>query len=126
MTDKKARDKEALLFEQSVVEALVTLVRAHNDARRPAIREKGIGERDLAFEAGMLEPPDMEMTMYATQRRSRVLRVMREMQTRGWCHMDVLPPIGAYFIKLTPEGEQAVAQSADPSKSWLQRLFGGK
>ncbi|MSP78824.1 MAG: hypothetical protein EXR67_04645 [Dehalococcoidia bacterium] len=128
MEKRKNRDThDTITVEQALDEMLEALVRAHYDRRRPAILERGIEERDLAFEAGMLVPLDMEMTIYATQRRNRILRLLREMEQRGWCSMETRPPMGAYFIKVLPAGEAHLAEKIKSRpQPWWQRLFGSK
>ena len=124
MAKKKQKATETITVEDAAQEMLAALICAHNDPRRPAIRERGIEERDLAFEAGFIEPPDMELTIYGTQRRNRILLVLREMQTHGWCAMEPLPPTGAYYVRLLPAGQEAAVQKTQVSKSWWQRMFG--
>ena len=123
---EQRRATERISIEDAAQEMLVALARAHNDPRRPIVREKGIEERDLAFEAGFIEPPDMELTIYGTQRRNRILRLIREMQTRGWCQAEQLPPTGAYYVRLLPAGQEAAVQKTQTSRSWWQRMVGGK
>lgn len=98
------QDKQAQALEQALTDMLIALVRAYGDTTRPQIREKGLEERDLAFEADLLSPSDTELTVYATQRRGRVLSLMRQMQARGWARMEVMPSRGAYHVFLLPKG----------------------
>lgn len=116
----RKQDRETVFREQAIAELLVALVRAHQDPFRPTIREQGIEERDLAFEAGLLAPADMELAVYGTQKRRRVLTLLRQMQERGWARMEVMPPRGAYHIVLLPKG----AEHADTiTRSWWRRLM---
>lgn len=107
-------DKQALALEQTLTDMLFALVRAYGDSSRPKVREQGLEERDLAFEADLLSPADMELTVYATQKRGRVLSLMRQLQARGWAKMEVMPPRGAYHIFLLPKGVEHAHQVARP------------
>ncbi|MSQ13662.1 MAG: hypothetical protein EXR47_05975 [Dehalococcoidia bacterium] len=106
--------------EQVLVDMLLALVLAYGDSARPQVREKGLEERDVAFEADMLAPPEMELTVYATQKRGRVLSLMREMHARGWARMEVIPPRGAYHLFLLPKGMEHAAQITRP---WWRRAL---
>lgn len=100
--------------EQALVEMLLALVRAYGDSTRPQVRERGLEERDVAFESDLLRPADTELTLYATQKRGRVLSLMRQMQARGWVRMEVMPPRGAYHLFLLPKGMEYAVQITRP------------
>jgi hypothetical protein len=85
---------------------LVALVRACRDDRRPAIREKGHDERDLAYESDLLqEPSEVESTVYGSQKRNMVLRVLRKMQRDGLISME-MGSNGVYRVLPTSKGEE--------------------
>ena len=90
---------------------LLILARAYHDPIRPKIRTDGMDERDLAFESGLLEPAEVELAIYGTQKRGRVLRLIREMENRGWVENRVMPPQGAYHVVLKPSGVERVRES---------------
>ena len=89
--------------ERATEAVLFALARAHRDSLHPTIREEGIDERDLAYEAGLLQPAEMESSIYGTQKRSRILRLLRQMQTRELITMEMAPP-GVYRIHPTEAG----------------------
>ena len=85
---------------------MVALVRACRDHLRPAIREQGIDERDLAYESALLrEPSEVEPAVYGAQKRNMVLRVLRKMQQDGLISMQ-MGSNGAYRILPTSQGEE--------------------
>ena len=90
--------------EETLFAVLLALTRAFHDPIRPKVREEGLEERDLAFEAHLLTPAEVEMSVYATQKRNRVLRLLRDMRDRGWIEMEPKPPTGAYYVSLKPIG----------------------
>ena len=90
--------------EETLFAVLLALTRAVHDPIRPKVREEGLEERDLAFEAHLLTPAEVEMSVYATQKRNRVLRLLREMRDRGWIEMEPKPPTGAYYVSLKANG----------------------
>ena len=99
-TNKKSKEcREAILFD-----ILFALARASTDRVRPHVTEEGLEERDLAFEAGLLSPPEFEISVYATRKRNRVLGLLREMSERGWIRMQIKPPSGAYYVYLQDAG----------------------
>jgi hypothetical protein len=106
--------------QEAHLQLLQALVRAHQDPVHPDIRTKGIEERDLAFEAGLLTPVEVEMTVYATQKRGRVLRLLREMGEQGWVEMKPVPPYGAYHIFLKDAGVTVLRERLRP---WWSKLW---
>ena len=100
------------------------LIRACRDHLRPSIREAGIDERDLAFEAGLLTPAEVDSAIYGPQKRNAILRLFRRLQGEGLISMHMAPN-GVYQVLPTPKGEQFVEQLARPwySKMW-DRLRG--
>jgi hypothetical protein len=96
---KAARDLDLILESM-----LFALVRGYQDPVRPKIRTEGMDERDLAFEAGLLNPMEMETSLYGTQKRGRVLGLLREMVKRSWVEMQPMPPQGAFHVYLKEEG----------------------
>jgi hypothetical protein len=117
----REQEQERIAQEQAIADLLVALARAHNDPIRPQIPETGIEERDLAFEADLLSPPEMEMTVYATRKRRRVLFLLRQLEERGWARLEQSAN-GAYRAFLLPQGA-AEAQRFVP-RPWWQRVMG--
>jgi DNA-binding PadR family transcriptional regulator len=124
--------KEAKQREEVLVSMLLALARAHQDPRRLHIRTQGMDERDLAYEADLLSPMEMETTIYASQKRGRVLGLLRELEKHGWVKTQAVPPLGAHHVFLTPHGEELVAriQRSRLGELWkwltsrLLKLFG--
>ena len=108
--------------EQRAVQedVLLALIRACRDDLRPAIRREGIDERDLAFEASLVQrPADLELSIYGTQMRNTVLRVLRGMQREGLITME-LGPRGAYRVLPTSQGEKEAELLMRP---WHRKLW---
>ena len=116
----KEQQKAQKRWEEQVFEMLLALARAFHDPIRPNIRTQGIEERDLAFEAGLLIPAEVEMTIYSSQKRNRVLRLLEDMKSRGWVEMEPTPPTGAYHVFLKPQGEEYVRELLRP---WWNRVW---
>ena len=115
--EKKREEKKR---EEALFAVLLALTRATHDPIRPKVREEGLEERDLAFEAQLLTPAEVEMSVYATQKRNRVLRLLRDMRDRGWIQMEPKPPTGAYYVSLKDSGLLYVQERMRPpwSKLW--------
>ena len=111
MTKKKNSEehREAILFD-----ILFALARASTDPSRPHVIQDGLEERDLAFEAGLLSPAEVELSVYATRKRTRVLSLLKEMSGRDWIQMQVRPPSGAYYVYLQDEGIRLIRQKSRP------------
>ena len=105
--------------EEALFAVLLALTRAFHDPIRPKVREEGLEERDLAFEARLLTPAEVEMSVYATQKRNRVLRLLRDMRDRGWIEMEPKPPTGAYHVYLKSTGLLYVRERLRPPWSRL-------
>ena len=99
---------------------LVALARAHVDRLRPDVRTDGLDERDLAFEAGLIQPMETELTIYATQKRGRIVRLLTEMKAFGWVEVEARPPVGSYHVMLQSEGMVAVREHLRP---WWSKLL---
>ena len=119
--------RESREVEQAMEGMLYVLVRAYQDPIRPKIRFEGMDERDLAYEAGMLTPVEMETAVYGTQKRGRVLGLVRRMVERSWVDMEPAPPQGAYHIFLKQEGVDYAAAKGqfflDRFLRWLKALL---
>ena len=113
--------KESRNILEAMEGMLYVLVRAYQDPIRPKIRFEGMDERDLAYEAGMLTPVEMETTVYGTQKRGRVLSLVRRMVELSWVDMEPTPPQGAYHILLKQEG---VDYAAAHGQLFLDRFLG--
>ena len=109
------QSREARRLEETLLDMLLVLARAYQDPIRPKIREEGMDERDLAFEAGLLDPVEVDLAVYATQKRGRVLRLIRELESRDWVETQVVPPQGAYNVLLKPAGVERVRESQQHS-----------
>lgn len=121
-TNKKSEEcLEAILFD-----ILLALARASNDRVRPHVAAEGLEERDLAFESGLLSPPEVEMSVYATRKRNRVLGLLKEMSERGWIRMQTKPPSGAYYVYLQDAGIELLRERTRPTwhrlLAWFSRL----
>jgi hypothetical protein len=117
--------KEALHLEATLLEMLLVLARAYEDPARPKIRISGMDERDLAFESGLVEPSEMELSIYGTQKRGRILKLIGEMEERNWIGTELLPPEGAYHVVLKPIGLQRIRESKEHSiipSLWSQMI----
>ncbi len=117
---RKQEAQQPFDVEQALVDMLLALVRAYGDSARPQVRANGLEERDVGFESNLLTPPETELTVYATQKRGRVLSLMRQMQSRGWARMEVMPPRGAYYLFLLPKGVEYAARITRP---WWRRAL---
>jgi hypothetical protein len=106
--------------ENERVESVMrALIRAYQDQIRPSIRHNGIDERDLAFEADLLTPSEMESIIYGPRKRNAVLQLFREMEREGLISMN-MGINGVYRILPTSEGEQFVAQLPQP---WYRKMW---
>ena len=86
---------------------------------RPSIRHTGIDERDLAFEADLLTPSEMESIIYGPRKRNAVLQLFRVIEREGFIVMN-MGINGVYRILPTSEGEKFVAQLPQP---WYRNLW---
>jgi len=109
-------------FERGTRALLLALIRARQDPARSDVREFGMDERDIAYEAGLLSPMETELTVYATQRRGGILRLLRQMREWGWIDFEPRPPMGAYHIFLLTEGQEYALKKTQP---WWQFLLIG-
>ncbi len=100
---------------------LKALVRAFQDPRRPEIMAEGIEERDLAFEADLLLPLEMEIPIYASQKRSSIVRLLEQMQKQGFIEFKNPRPGTLYRILPTPNGEKIGRELLTP---WHSKLTG--
>ncbi|MQF82892.1 hypothetical protein FIM02_01865 [SAR202 cluster bacterium AD-802-E10_MRT_200m] len=102
------------------VALLLALTRAFNDTSRSQLIVEGIEERDLAFEAGLLEPFEVELTIYSTRKRNRILTNLKVLQDQGWAELRTMPSTGAYHVFLTLAGQEFLLQLVTPS--WKKNL----
>jgi len=119
MATPKEQERARKDLEAQLGAMVWALARAYRDPIRPWVREQGLEERDLAFEAGLLDPWEVEMPTYATQKRGRIVRLLREMQRRGWVDLEPRPPYGAYYVRLRPDAMEALARARP---GWGARL----
>lgn len=106
-------NRETQRLEETLLTMLLVLARAYADPVRPKIRISGMDERDLAFESGLLEPSEMELSIYGTQKRGAILKLIREMEERNWVGTALVPPEGAYHVILKPDGLQRIQESQE-------------
>lgn len=104
---------------ERVESVMLALIRACQDQIRPSIRHTGIDERDLAFEADLLTPPEMESIIYGPRKRNGVLKLFRAIEREGLIIMN-MEGNGVYRILPTSEGEKFVAQLPQP---WYRKLW---
>ncbi|MBI4337745.1 MAG: hypothetical protein HY683_07980 [Chloroflexi bacterium] len=116
-TDQRKAEKQ---FNLELENMLLALARAYGDPIRRQVQERGVAEYDLAFEAGLLIPAETEMTVYATQKRGRVMRLLRTMQKQQWVRIETAPPYGAYQVMMEPAGWQEAARLLRP---WWAKLW---
>lgn len=105
--------------EEEIQSILFVLLRAQHDPSRPDVREQGLDERDLAFEADLIIPAEMEMSIYATQKRGHILSLLRTMKSRGLVEYTPTPPTGVYRVRLTAQGQEIAMNLFRP---WWVRL----
>lgn len=109
--------------EEEIQNILFALLRAQHDPTRPDVQEHGLDERDLAFEADLIIPAEMEMAVYATQKRGHVLSLLRTMKSRGLIDYSASPPLGVYRVRLTPQGQEVAANLFRPWWARLRNFF---
>ena len=97
---------------------LLALAFASNDPIRPQIRIEGHEERDVAYEAGLLSPREVEMSVYSTQKRGRILHLLGIMREKQWVEFTPKPPTGAYYVFLTAIGYE---NAINFSKPWWRK-----
>ncbi|MBI4234423.1 MAG: hypothetical protein HY686_08285 [Chloroflexi bacterium] len=118
-------------MQETLEVLLLTLVRAYHDPLRPAVRAKGLDERDLAFEADLLIPAEVEIPVYATQKRGYILRLLRGMESKEWVELEAAPPYGVYRVILKAAGEEYARALMRPwwvklREGWQARLRKGR
>ena len=99
---------------------LKALVRACREPRRQNLRSEGMDERDLAFEANLIIPMDMDMPRYAQIKRGAIVRVLEQMKNQGLIEFIDPRPGTLYKVVPTPNGEEIGERLARP---WYQRLL---
>jgi len=102
---------------------IVALVKAFRDPRRLELIERGLDERDLAYEAHLLDPPDVETTRYVGHRRHGVLRTYRYMESVGL--LDLVDRNGVYNVRPTEISIAYYEYFTLPFwRKWLLRIRG--
>ena len=102
---------------------IVALVKALRDPRRPELIERGLDERDLAYEAHLLDPPDVETARYVGHRRRGILRTYRHMESIGL--LDLVDRSGVYSVRPTQISRTYYEYFTLPFwKKWLLRIRG--
>lgn len=98
---------------------LKALVRAFRDPKRQSLKSEGMDERDLAFEADLIIPIDMEMPRYAQVKRGAIKRALDQMRSQGLIEFKDYRPGTLYRIIPTPLGESL---GETLSRPWYRRL----
>ena len=106
--------------DQQIRALLLALGNAYLDGFRKNIDTDGLDERDLAFEAGLIEPSEMELSTYATQKRGRILQLLSEIAERGWITMYEKPPVGAFRVFISQEG---ITKFNELNLAWWKKFF---
>ncbi len=106
--------------DEQIRALLLALGNAFSDGFRRNIDMEGLDERDLAFEAGLIEPSEMELSTYATQKRGRIIKLLSEIQERGWITMYEKPPVGAYRVFISQEG---ITKFNELNLAWWKKFF---
>ena len=99
---------------------LKALFRAVRDPRRSNLRTEGIEERDLALEAGILLPMEMELPKYANVKRGAIVRILELMEKQGLIQFKDPVPGTLYKVLPTAEGESIAERLLRP---WRQKLM---
>jgi len=105
------------------VHMLVALVKGYQDPGRREVRAHGMDERDLAVEANILIPADIDMPNYDLRRHRAVVQAIQQMENRGWVHVGNKPrDIFGFWsgIKPTPKGERLASLLMRP---WYQKAL---
>lgn len=102
---------------------ILALVKAFQDPRRLDLLERGLDERDLAYEATLLDPPDVETTRYVGHRRRGILRTYRYMESVGL--LDLVDRKGVYGVSPTDIALAYYEYFTLPFwRRWLLRITG--
>lgn len=107
---------------ENINRILLAVAFASTDPIRPQIKIEGHEERDVAYEAGLLSPREVEMTVYSTQKRGRILHLLGIMREKQWIEFTPKPPTGAYYVFITPTGYETAINLAKP---WWRKAFNG-
>ncbi len=99
---------------------LKALRRAFQDPKRQHLRSEGMDERDLAFEADLIIPSDMELPRYASIKRGPIIRILEQMENQGLIEFNDPRPGTLYRVLPTRKGEE-LAESL--SRPWYKGLL---
>ena len=100
---------------------LKALARAFRDPRRQDVREQGIEERDLAFEANLLQPMDVELPRYANLKRGSIVRLLEQMERQGFIEFKDPKPGTLLRVLPTAAGKEIGDRLLRP---WYIRVLG--
>ena len=106
------------------VHMLIALVRGYRDPGRREVRVEGMDERDLAVEANILIPADIDIPNYDLRRHKAVVQAIQQMESKGWVHVGNKPrDIFGFWsgIKPTPKGVYIALLLMRP---WYQKVLG--
>ena len=99
---------------------LIALVKAFKNPTRTAIREEGLDERDLAFEADLLSPMDMELVKYASTKRRSIVNILEQLEIQGLIRFKDKSPGILYKIFPTENGMTIGEKLMRP---WFMNIF---
>ena len=100
---------------------IVALVGAFRDPRRKSLMETGIDERDLAYEADLLEPADVETARYVGHRRRGVVRTYKHMESIGL--LKLVDRSGVFSVMPTETSMRYYDYFTKPFwKKWVLRV----
>ena len=83
---------------------LIALVKAFKNPKRKSLWDNGLEERDLAFEASLLSPMDMELARYATTKRRTIVNILEQLEIQCLIHFEDKDPGKLYKIFPTQDG----------------------
>ena len=106
-------------YNEYLAAMLHALAAVYRDPSGSNLVTNGVEERDLAYRAGLLTPPEVENPLYGTQKRGLVLKLIRDMESFGWATVNSPSTRGAYFVFLTKYGEQLANAGSQSIWSWL-------
>jgi len=111
-----------VLKDQNVIAGslLIALINAFGNPKRKNLQDDGLEERDLAFEAGLLSPMEMELTKYATTKRGKIVYILEKLETQGLIRFHVKTPGILYKIFPTDQGQTIGQKLMEP---WYMKIF---
>ena len=62
----------------------------------------------------------MELSVYASQKRGRIIQLLSEISDKGWITIYEKPPIGAYRVFISDDG---VRKFNEYNLAWWKKIF---